>query len=53
MKVDLGKQYRDNPLKCPCCGRTMFEVKDKMQNKFTGFNWRCKCMSKGQVLVYA
>jgi len=47
---EIGQHHKDNPPKCLVCGKTMHEVLDKMNNEYTGFNWRCDCMPKNVVM---
>ena len=36
--------------KCLNCGNPMRQVKDSIAKKYTGYQWRCKCMNKGVII---
>lgn len=42
-------KIKDKPI-CPNCHKPMRQVKDPIAKKYTGYLWRCKCMSKDTIL---
>lgn len=37
--------------KCLKCGKSMREIKDKVEKRYTGKLWRCSCMPKKTIKI--